>query len=58
MIKAVSDAAAAGDCRDKDSIYGSLRKEVGAVQDAVFEFVGDRALSVDITMLALGHIPE
>ena len=58
MIKAVSDAAAAGDCRDKDSIYGSLRKEVGAVQDAVFEFAGEKALSVDITMLALGHIPE
>ena len=58
MIKAISGAAASDDCRDKDSLYGSLRKEVGAVQDAVFEFAGEKALSVDITMLALGHIPE
>ncbi len=58
MIKAISAANTSSHGMDKDRLYESMQKEVGAVQDAVFEFAGGRSLSVDITMLALGHIPE
>ncbi|MCR4908833.1 MAG: serine/threonine-protein phosphatase [Lachnospiraceae bacterium] len=55
MIKAISGAGKTGDSADRSDMYASLQREVGAVQDAVFEFVGDKKLCVDITMLVLGR---
>ncbi len=53
MIKDTSDNSA-----DRNDLYGSLRREIGAVQNAVFDFAGDRKLNVDITMLVLGRPDE
>ena len=55
MIKALSAANASAESTEKDDLYGSLQREVGAVQDAVFDFVGDKALSVDISMMVIGR---
>ncbi len=58
MINALSAAGASGQSMDKNALYETMQKEVGAVQNAVFEFVGDTPLCVDVTMLTLGHTPE
>ena len=55
MIKALSDANTSAEGRDKEDLYESLQREVGAVQDAVLDFVGDKALSVDISMMVIGR---
>lgn len=55
MIKALSAANASAESTEKDDLYGSLQREVGAVQDAVFDFVGDKALSADISMMIIGR---
>ena len=55
MIKAILDANASGDGTEKETMYESLQREIGAVQDKVFDFVGDKTLCVDITMLVLGR---
>ncbi|MCR5024765.1 MAG: serine/threonine-protein phosphatase [Lachnospiraceae bacterium] len=55
MIKAISEANSSTDSTDRDGLYESMRHEIGAVQDAVFEFAGNETLCVDITMLVLGR---
>ncbi len=51
MIKVISDVNAS--CDAEDAPYESIQREIGAVQDAVFDFVGDEKLCVDLTMLIL-----
>ncbi len=54
MIRTISDSYRSGDSKNND-LYDSIQREVGAVQDAVFDHVGDEPLRGDISMLILGR---
>ncbi len=50
MVQVISGTGAS----DGD-VYSNIQREIGAVQEAVFEFTGDETLAADITMLILGR---